>query len=456
MDREAVAAALEAWDAARAALAGLSFDGLTAQELVAVYERREYAHRQDAAIDHTVLAALKRTVTPQDFGGATLKDTLAQRLHLDPADTVRRLRDADQLGPRRSFFGEPLVPQLAATAAALARGEIAVAHVAVIQKYLKKLPRWVDAHTIDRAERDLADIATGLPPEDLDAAARHLVDVVDPDGAEPNHDEQQSKRGLHVGRQQRDGMTRIDGYLDPEAAALLDVVRAKGAAPGANLSEDPGAGDLDTTGPDVKDVRSTAQRDHDAFKAALRTAVGSGALGQLNGVPATIVVTTTLEELESGAGYADTGGGTRLPMRDIIRLAARSRHYLAVFDDHTEEVLYLGRAKRCATTAQRLALFARDKGCTRPGCTAPPYQCQVHHAEQDWSEGGRTDIDALTLACRRDNAMIEETEWTTRRANGRTEWIPPAILDTGQARVNHHHHPQRYLNELARDDDEPE
>jgi hypothetical protein len=455
MDGQAVMAALDAWDAARATMAALSLQGLTAQELLAVYERRERAHRQDTAIDHAVLATLKREATPQDFGGTALKELLAQRLHLDPADAARRLRDADQLGPRWSFFGEPLAPQLTATAAALARGEIAVAHVAVIQKYLTKLPRWIDAHTVDRAERDLADIATGLPPEDLEAAARYLVDVVDPDGAEPDHDEQQAKRGLHVGRQQRDGMTRINGYLDPEAAALLDVVRAKGAAPGANLSEDPGAGDLDTTGPQAKDVRSTAQRDHDAFKAALHAAVGSGALGQLNGIPATIVVSTTLEELESGAGYADTGGGTRLPMRDVIRLAARSRHYLAVFDGHTEEVLYLGRAKRCATTAQRLALFARDKGCTRPGCTAPPYQCQVHHAEQDWREGGRTDIDALTLACRHDNAMIEETEWTTRRKDGRTEWIPPAILDTGQARVNNHHHPRRYLNELARDDDDP-
>ncbi len=48
------------------------------------------------------------------------------------------------------------------------------------------------------------------------------------------------------------------------------------------------------------------------------------------------MATTTVSELERAAGRAHTGGGNRLPMRDLIRMAARSRQYLAVFDDHTE------------------------------------------------------------------------------------------------------------------------
>jgi hypothetical protein len=36
--------------------------------------------------------------------------------------------------------------------------------------------------------------------------------------------------------------------------------------------------------------------------------------------------------------------------------------------------------------------------------------------------------------------------WRTRkRKDGRTEWLPLPQLDTGQARVNNYHHPQRYL-----------
>ncbi|MCV7283077.1 DUF222 domain-containing protein, partial [Mycolicibacterium flavescens] len=67
-------------------------------------------------------------------------------------------------------------------------------------------------------------------------------------------------------------------------------------------------------------------------------------------------------------------------MPDVIAMAAHAQHYLAIFDKHTNEPLYLGRAKRCASTAQRLMLFAAERGCTRPGCSAPAYETQVHHA----------------------------------------------------------------------------
>ncbi|MDO3638015.1 HNH endonuclease signature motif containing protein, partial [Mycolicibacterium arseniciresistens] len=310
---------------------------------------------------------------------------------------------------------------------------------------------WVDQAARADAEGDLARWAQGMCPEDLQQLADHLVEVIDPDGAEPDHDTQQAKRGLKMGRQRRDGMTPVSGHLDPEARALFDVVFAKLAAPGQNLPADPAAAEANSAAAFGGDPRTREQRQHDALKTALRDVVGSGILGQVNGLPATIVATTTVGDLEAGTGYTHTAGGARLPIRDLIRMAGRSRHYLAVFDDHTEEILYLGRARRCATTAQRFALFARDRGCTRPGCTAPAYQTQVHHAQRDWAAGGRTDIDELALACQPDNNLIEQTEWTTRRRNGRTEWIPPPTLDTGQHRTNNYHHPRRHLTD--RDDD---
>jgi hypothetical protein len=51
---------------------------------------------------------------------------------------------------------------------------------------------------------------------------------------------------------------------------------------------------------------------------------------------------------------------------------------------------------------------------------------------------------------------VENTGWTTRiRKDGRTEWIPPPELDTGQTRVNDYHHPERMLNP-HNDDDQDE
>ncbi len=191
------------------------------------------------------------------------------------------------------------------------------------------------------------------------------------------------------------------------------------------------------------DTRSQGQRHHDAFKAICRAALASGELGQLNGLPATIIVTAALQDLESAAGVGVTAGGTLLPMREVIRLAAQAHHYLVIYDKHHPEKLYCGRAKRFATPGQRIVLHARDRGCTRPGCTAPGYWTQVHHVDGWAAHTGQTNINDLTLACGPDNRLVEEGGWSTRKRNdGRTEWIPPPHLDTGQPRVNNYHHPR--------------
>jgi len=54
-----------------------------------------------------------------------------------------------------------------------------------------------------------------------------------------------------------------------------------------------------------------------------------GDLGKHNGLPATIIVTTELRELEAKAGKGLTGGGTLLPMSDVIRLASRTTNRAA-------------------------------------------------------------------------------------------------------------------------------
>ena len=133
-------------------------------------------------------------------------------------------------------------------------------------------------------------------------------------------------------------------------------------------------------------------------------------------------------------------------MSEVIRQASSAHHYLAVFDKHTEEPLYLGRERRFASKGQRIMLYAKHRGCTRPGCPAPAYHSQVHHAAADWSDDGQTDITDLTLACGPDNRRVKRGGWRTRqRKDGRTEEIPPPQLDAGQARVNNFHHPERYL-----------
>ncbi|MDX1889297.1 HNH endonuclease signature motif containing protein, partial [Mycolicibacterium sp. 050158] len=168
-----------------------------------------------------------------------------------------------------------------------------------------------------------------------------------------------------------------------------------------------------------------------------------GELGQHNGLPVTVIVSTTLHDLEAAAGSGVTGGGSVLPMADLIRMASHAIHYLAVFDQHTHQPLYLGRTKRLASVGQRIVLHARDRGCTKPGCTVPGYGTQVHHVN-GWATGAHTNIDELTLACGPDNRLADNG-WTVQLRDGVAEWIPPPQLDIGQARINYHHHPERLL-----------
>jgi hypothetical protein len=380
---------------------------------------------------------------------------LTTALRVSESDAKRRLAHAVALGPRQALTGEPLAPVWEATAAAQAEGLLDGEHVAVIAKFHDGLPGWVDVDTRAAADRQLASLGSGLRPEELKKAADRLAAMIDQDGPEPTDAERARKRGVTLGEQQPDGMSRLSGWVTPEWRAVYDAVQAKLAAPGMGNPDDETPrveGE-----PDEKqrraDTRSPAQRNHDAWLAVGRMALCSKDLGRHNGLPVTVIVSTTLQELEKGAGVAVTGGGSLLPMPDLIRMASHAFHYLAVFDQHTSQALYLGRTKRIASPAQRIMLHARDRGCTRPGCTIPGYWTQVHHVT-DWKNGGRTDIDDLTLACGPENRMIETTDWTTgKNANGHTEWHPPPDLDTGQHRINGYHHPERHL--LPEDDQGP-
>uniref|UniRef100_UPI0012DF70AF DUF222 domain-containing protein n=1 Tax=Mycobacterium sp. URHD0025 TaxID=1298864 RepID=UPI0012DF70AF len=175
-------------------------------------------------------------------------------------------------------------------------------------------------------------------------------------------------------------------------------------------------------------------------------ALMSGDLGQLNGLPVSVIIRTTLQDLESRAGIGISGGGTKIPIQDVIRMAAHASHHLAVFDQATGAALNYFRARRIASPAQRIMLIARDGGCTKPCCTTGAYGSQVHHATADWAEGGHTNVDEMTLACGPDNRMVGDGGYTTTiNPDGNVEWHPPPGLDHGQHRINYHHRPELLL-----------
>lgn len=448
--RAEIVEALDRLEAGVDLLCELSFDVLDGADGLPVLDRIERVTRKLRAPGHLLIGQLAASASPAQLGG-TVALALANRLHITKAEADRRVAEAADLGPRRTLTGQPLQPCLPATAAAQRHGRIGSGHVAVIRTFFKKLPDSVEAADREKAEQDLALNAEGFRPDELSEYARVLKDCLKPNGDFSEEPHRDRTRGITIGRQQSDGMSPIRGHLSPQCRAALEPILAKLAAPGMCNPADAAPIIKGTASAEAvdRDTRGLAQRNHDALQLGLFEFLASKELGRHHGLPTTIVITTTLAELEAGAGRALTTGGTLLPMADVLRLAGAAHHYLAVFDKDKTLALYHG--KRLASVEQRLVLLARDRGCTRPGCHVPGYWTQVHHV-QGWLAKRRTDIDELTLACGPDNRMAELRKYVTRRnAHGHTEWLPPPHLDHGQPRVNCMHHPERAF----RNDDEP-
>jgi hypothetical protein len=425
----------------------LRCDALTTPERLALLENCEEIRRVLSAVEHPLINQLAAQADATELGGK-LPAALANRLRISRAEASRRIHEAADLGQRRALNGEPLPPVLPATAEAQRNGELGPGHVAVIRSFFHRLPDFVDIETRHKAEAQLARLSLEHRPDELAKLADKLTDCLNPDGDFTDID-RAKRRGITIGKQDIDGMSPISGYLTPEARATIDAVFAKLAAPGmCNPADDePCISGTPSQDAIQSDTRSLGQRNHDALLAAARALLASGELGQHNGLPTSIIVTTTLDELEKGAGRGLTGGGTLLPMSDVIRLGSHAHHYLAIFDKGKALALY--HTRRLASPAQRIVLHAKDRGCTFPGCEVPGYLCEVHHCNR-YATNPVTDINDLTFGCG-PNHQLAEKGWTTRKnQHGDTEWIPPPHLDHGQSRINTYHHPEK----LLRDDDE--
>ncbi len=104
----------------------------------------------------------------------------------------------------------------------------------------------------------------------------------------------------------------------------------------------------------------------------------------------------------------------------ILVLLSKTRGIVAYSDQH-----------RLFTEQQRLAMFARDKGCSYPGCDAPLSWTQAHHVT-DYAITRRTSVDDGTLVCTANHALFERMGWKSIMLNDLPHWVPPAWIDPEQ------------------------
>ncbi|MEO7261369.1 MAG: DUF222 domain-containing protein [Jatrophihabitantaceae bacterium] len=358
--------------AAVAQLAGCSFSGLVDEDLLEVLRLAEQARRQLEALDHLLIAEVEARNLPGRHVLRGSKQLLSGLLNLSPAESSARVRHAHQLGPRISLTGERLGPLLPATATARAAGSITARQAEVIMQAMARLrDAQLPVEQQADAEAFLVEQAHCFDAGTLTGIARQLLDTLDPDGSLAAERSQQRRRFLSC-HPNGDGMHRLTADLDTETAALAMTVLHSLAAP--KPSE---AGE--------RDQRTAGQRMHDALRAVLKLALRAGELPTSGGVPATVLITMTAEQFQTGTGLASTSYQQRLTVDQALRVADQATIAWIVHNSKGG-ILNYGTTRRVATDKQTLALIARDKGRAFPGCADPTRVDREtsHHAVGGW------------------------------------------------------------------------
>jgi Domain of unknown function (DUF222)/HNH endonuclease len=424
-----------------AALSGAVDDLLTApisryqpDELLALLAAVDTQLRRLAAVDATLVGEVDQRNLGAELGARSTAGLLGQLLRVAPGEAAARVRAARDLGPRRGLTGEPLTPIFPAVADALAAGDINPAHARVIVTTMDAIPAEVEHAALGRGqalaehvEQTLVAQARRLDPRQLGQVGTRLLACLDPDGAPPRDEELQRRRRLDL-HTRADGTGLLHGELSPETAAVWTTVLDALSRP---------IPESDT----MPDPRTAGQRRHDALLDAGQRLLRAGQLPDAGGTPVTLLITLTDQQLATPTGYAHTEHGELLSAATAIRLADQAALTTCLLSA-TGGILDYGTTRRLATPTMRLALAARDRGCSFPGCTIPPSWCQTHHVIP-WRAGGPTSLDNLTLLCGQHHRSFDQAGWTCRMHNGSPHWQPPPWLDPDQTpRVNtaHHHH----------------
>ena len=267
-------------------------------------------------------------------------------------------------------------------------------------------------------------------PATLRGLAQHLRDHLDPDGTLADEHDRRRLRELTL-TTRSDGSGHLTGELTAGCTVTWQTILDALAAPKPAADGE-------------RDARTAAQRRHDAFHDAGQRLLRVGDLPDCGGTPATVLITMTLADLETRTGLATTEHGGATSIDTALQITAEA-DVIPVTVNDMGGVLAYGRRRRTASPAQRLALAARDGGCSFTGCDSPPAWTQAHHVIP-WADGGRTDLDNLTLVCGFHHREFERVGWRCDIYDRVPWWTPPAWIDpTRTPRRNHTHHLARLL-----------
>ena len=388
----------------------------------------EIAHRSRRELGHSGLAPRL---------GAANAEALVQRITGASAPEARSLVKAGALLPvdetRADAAAQP--SWLGAVGEALAAGRLSAAGASAIQAGLGAESDAVSAGDLALAAATLLREASApalrggsLTVEQLGQRARDLRTELDLAGVAEREEARREKRYLRFTRQD-DGMTRVNGLLDPESAAVVVPIFDAITSPrrGGPRFVDPD--DVERAEKMSRDPRTNDQITLDAFVELVRlgSSIDDGAL--LGTTRPTVSLLVTHRELAAGRGFASLEGQS-----EPVSLQTAERHLcngdiIPMLFAEDGDPLRFGRTRRTFSRAQRRALAARDGGCRFPGCTLPPAWTEAHHILEWLRHAGLTDIDNGILLCRFHHLLIHNNGWTITRKAGDFYVVPPASVD---------------------------
>ena len=281
--------------------------------------------------------------------------------------------------------------------------QITVGKAAQIVDFHERTAPVADPDDLATALDDLTEQAARLRPEELARLVRHHTEQVKPPRDEDKLDGgRRAARGLWFAEPNATGMVGMRGMLDPESAAVLKAAIDPLSIPCPTTDEH---------GRTIEpDDRTPARRRLDALMAFVARGVASA-----DGVPTTdkakVVVILDYDTLIGDVGGTGTTLTDDVLSAGVVRRMACDAEIIPVVLGGDSEPLDVGRSRRLFTRGQRLALMARDKGCSFPGCTVPATWCDAHHVVH-WVHGGRTSVLNGALLCPKHHTHVHEHDLT--------------------------------------------
>jgi hypothetical protein len=352
-------------------------------------------HLRDA-VDAAMLDAVASFDAAGDgellHGAASTQGWLRGALGVAPVESSERVRLARAA---RGLLSSPVER--------MRDGELTYDHVRAVERAVRHLPAEHQAE----ASALLTDLAAQSDVTAVRTAGRHLRLVTDPDGTLRDAERQFERRYLTLSPL-LDGMTAVDGLLDPESAALVAAALEPFLVP---------------AGPE--DLRSAAQRRADGLVEIVRSACDHRLLPEIASerphlqvlMPGSTVAAPSTEgplspTLSLGPGLLPQvpGGSALLHPVGVGRIACDAQVSRVLLSPEGLPV-ELGRSSRLFSPSQRRLLALRDGGCRFPGCHRPPSFTDAHHVHS-WLDGGATDVANGLLLCRFHHRLVHEGGWT--------------------------------------------